>query len=99
MKMEVIRVIDNDGNVVHPEREPALSADGHRKLMHALIRIRMIDERMLRLQRQGRLGFYVGTTGEEATHIGAGIRSSAAAMPGTGFSSCRKTSKTRRCQR
>ena len=71
MKMEVIRVIDNDGNVVHPEREPALDGDAHRKLMHALIRIRMIDERMLRLQRQGRLGFYVGTTGEEATHIGA----------------------------
>src|SRR4051812_4297399 len=71
MKMEVIRVIDNDGNVVHPEREPALDGDAHRRLMHALIRIRMIDERMLRLQRQGRLGFYVGTTGEEATHIGA----------------------------
>ena len=67
MKLEVIRVIDNDGLVVHPEREPRMSGDEHRKLMHALIRIRMVDERMLRLQRQGRLGFYVSTTGEEAT--------------------------------
>src|SRR3569832_2826229 len=78
MKMEVIRVIDNAGNVVRPERAPALDGDAHRKLMHALIRIRMIDERMLRRQRQGRRGFYVGTTGEEATHIGA-----AAALRGT----------------
>jgi TPP-dependent pyruvate/acetoin dehydrogenase alpha subunit len=31
--------------------------------------VRMIDERMLRLQRQGRLGFYMTSTGEEATHM------------------------------
>src|SRR3569623_1344273 len=78
MMMEAFRVIDIDGNVVRPEREPALDGAAHRKLMHALIRIRMIDERLLRLQRQGRLGFYVGPTGEEATHIGA-----AAALRGT----------------
>jgi pyruvate dehydrogenase E1 component subunit alpha len=29
----------------------------------------MVDERMLRLQRQGRLGFYMTSTGEEATHL------------------------------
>src|ERR1041384_6485403 len=71
MKMEVVRVIDDEGQVVAPQREPRLSGDEHRKLMHALVRIRMVDERMLKLQRQGRLGFYVTTTGEEATHIGA----------------------------
>jgi pyruvate dehydrogenase E1 component subunit alpha len=71
LKLEVIRVIDNEGVVVHPEREPRLSGDQHRKVLRALIRIRMVDERMLRLQRQGRLGFYVSSTGEEATHIGA----------------------------
>ena len=69
VKLEVIRVIDDDGQVIHPEREPRLSGDEHRKVLHALIRIRMVDERMLRLQRQGRLGFYVSTTGEEATHM------------------------------
>src|SRR5215813_10250031 len=66
-----MRVIDDDGQVVHPEREPRLSGEQHRKILRALIRIRLVDERMLRLQRQGRLGFYVSTTGEEATHIGA----------------------------
>ena len=33
--------------------------------------MRLLDERMLRLQRQGRLGFYLSSLGEEATHIGA----------------------------
>src|SRR6185295_15922972 len=31
--------------------------------------VRMLDERMLRLQRKGRLGFYMTSTGEEATHL------------------------------
>lgn len=63
--------MDDEGRVLRPDREPALSGDAHRRILHALIRIRILDERMLRLQRQGRLGFYVTTTGEEATHIGA----------------------------
>jgi 2-oxoisovalerate dehydrogenase E1 component alpha subunit len=71
LKLEVIRVMDDEGRVLHPDREPSLSGDEHRKILHALLRIRILDERMLRLQRQGRLGFYVTTTGEEATHIGA----------------------------
>jgi 2-oxoisovalerate dehydrogenase E1 component alpha subunit len=71
VNIEVIRVIDDEGVVIHPEREPRLSGDEHRKILRALIRIRLVDERMLRLQRQGRLGFYVSSTGEEATHIGA----------------------------
>ena len=71
MNIEVIRVIDDEGVVIHPQREPRLSGDEHRKILRALIRIRLVDERMLKLQRQGRLGFYVSSTGEEATHIGA----------------------------
>jgi pyruvate dehydrogenase E1 component alpha subunit len=71
VKLEVIRVIDDQGKVVHPEREPKLSGDEHRKVLRTMMLLRTLDERMIRLQRQGRLGFYVGSTGEEATHIGA----------------------------
>src|SRR6478735_2268062 len=71
VKLEVIRVIDDDGKVIHPEREPALSGDDLRKLFRTILTVRMLDERMLRLQRQGRLGFYLSSLGEEATHIGA----------------------------
>ena len=71
MKLEVIRVIDDDGKVIHPEREPALSGDELRRLFRAILTVRILDERMLRLQRQGRMGFYLSSLGEEATHIGA----------------------------
>ena len=71
MKLEVIRVIDGDGRVVHPEWEPALSADELRRLYRTMLLVRILDERMLRLQRQGRMGFYLTSLGEEATHVGA----------------------------
>jgi len=71
VKLEVIRVLDDDGRVVHPEREPALSGDDVRHLFRTMLLVRILDERMLRLQRQGRMGFYLASLGEEATHIGA----------------------------
>jgi pyruvate dehydrogenase E1 component alpha subunit len=71
VKLEVIRVIDDDGNVVHPDREPALTGDDLRRLFRTMLLVRLLDERMLLLQRQGRMGFYLTSLGEEATHIGA----------------------------
>jgi pyruvate dehydrogenase E1 component alpha subunit len=71
VKLEVIRVIDDDGKVVHPEREPVLTGDELRRLFRTMLLVRLLDERMLLLQRQGRMGFYLTSLGEEATHIGA----------------------------
>jgi TPP-dependent pyruvate/acetoin dehydrogenase alpha subunit len=34
---------------------------------------RLLDERMLNLQRQGRIGFYVPSTGEEAAQVGVAV--------------------------
>jgi 2-oxoisovalerate dehydrogenase E1 component alpha subunit len=70
MKLEVIRVMDDEGRLVHPERDPKLSGDELRGLLRTLLLMRLLDERMLRLQRQGRLGFYMTATGEEATILG-----------------------------
>ena len=71
MKLEVIRVMDDEGRVIHPEREPKLTGDELRHMFRSILLVRILDERMLRLQRQGRLGFYLSSIGEEATHIGA----------------------------
>jgi pyruvate dehydrogenase E1 component alpha subunit len=71
VKLDVIRVMDDEGRVIHPEYEPKLSGDELRKIFRTIVLIRILDERMLRLQRQGRLGFYLSSIGEEATHIGA----------------------------
>jgi TPP-dependent pyruvate/acetoin dehydrogenase alpha subunit len=70
VKLELIRVLDDQGRVVHAEREPALAPDVLRKMHETMLLVRFLDERLLRLQRQGRIGFYLTSTGEEATHVG-----------------------------
>src|SRR5690606_24388176 len=40
-------------------------------LYRAMVRLRTIDERMITLQRQGRIGFYGACTGQEAASLGA----------------------------
>src|SRR5437762_8571461 len=65
VKLELIRVLDDEGRVVHPEREPNLPAPELRRMHETMLLVRFLDERLLRLQRQGRIGFYVTATGEE----------------------------------
>jgi 2-oxoisovalerate dehydrogenase E1 component alpha subunit len=40
-------------------------------LYRAMVMERQLDERMITLQRQGRIGFYIGSIGEEATIFGS----------------------------
>ena len=70
MQLTVIRVLDDDGRVIHPEREPAISGPELRHMLETMLLVRFCDERLLKLQRQGRIGFYLTATGEEATHVG-----------------------------
>lgn len=48
-----------------------LSLDQLKALYRAMLRIRTVDERMMTLQRQGRIGFYGACTGQEAACIGS----------------------------
>ncbi len=43
------------------------------RLYRAMLRIRVVDERMMTLQRQGRIGFYGACTGQEAAYLAAAI--------------------------
>lgn len=63
------RVLDDDGNVVPGAQYPQVADERLRELYKTLLLVRIMDERMMRLQRQGRLGFYMMSTGEEATHL------------------------------
>ena len=40
-------------------------------LYRTMVRTRRVDERMVALQRQGRIGFYIGSVGEEAAIVGS----------------------------
>lgn len=63
------RVLDEQGDVVGDP--PALKDDQLKELYELMVKTRMVDERMMKLQRQGRLGFYLTATGEEAAHLGS----------------------------
>jgi pyruvate dehydrogenase E1 component alpha subunit/2-oxoisovalerate dehydrogenase E1 component alpha subunit len=49
----------------------ALNTETLLKLYRGMLRIRTVDERMMTLQRQGRIGFYGACTGQEAACIGS----------------------------
>jgi len=48
-----------------------ISADQHERMLRGMLRIRVVDGRLLNMQRQGRIGFYGTATGEEASVIGS----------------------------
>jgi 2-oxoisovalerate dehydrogenase E1 component alpha subunit len=70
----VFAVLRPDGSA-DPAHDPKLPRELVRSLYVAMVRTRLIDERLVTLQRQGRIGFHIGSLGEEAT-----ILASAAAM-------------------
>jgi pyruvate dehydrogenase E1 component alpha subunit len=57
--------------VVSKARGATLADDQLIELYRAMVRIRILDERMMTLQRQGRVGFYGACTGQEAAAIGS----------------------------
>jgi pyruvate dehydrogenase E1 component alpha subunit len=63
------QAIDDEGRVVDP-KEILLSDEVVRPLYRWMVLSRALDERMVMLQRQGRIGFYVGAFGEEAAIVG-----------------------------
>jgi pyruvate dehydrogenase E1 component alpha subunit len=69
MAEDVVRVMRPDGTLCG--EAPDLSEDEVRALYKALVRTRVIDERAVALQRQGRIGFHIGSLGEEASIIGS----------------------------
>jgi pyruvate dehydrogenase E1 component alpha subunit len=65
----VYRVVDEQGRVVD-EVELRIPYPRLVELYRWMVLERQLDERMVTLQRQGRIGFYVGSIGEEATVFG-----------------------------
>jgi 2-oxoisovalerate dehydrogenase E1 component alpha subunit len=65
------RIVAEDGSVVGEPSEIALSDAEVLRLYRWMVLNRALDERMVTLQRQGRIGFYIGSIGEEASVFGA----------------------------
>lgn len=68
-KFEMFQILNEKGEVVNPEALPDLSDDELVELMTRMVYTRILDQRSISLNRQGRLGFYAPTTGQEASQL------------------------------
>jgi pyruvate dehydrogenase E1 component alpha subunit len=68
--IEYLSILDSEGNL-DTALEPDLAPDKLRELYRAMLLGRRLDERMLRLQRQGRIGTFAPIKGQEASQLGA----------------------------
>jgi TPP-dependent pyruvate/acetoin dehydrogenase alpha subunit len=69
----LLRILDEDGKADPAElsRLPALQPERLMAIYQAMVRIRTVDERLMAMQRQGRIGFYAEARGQEAAVIGS----------------------------
>ncbi|PKR79361.1 pyruvate dehydrogenase (acetyl-transferring) E1 component subunit alpha [Halalkalibacillus sediminis] len=67
----MIQILDEEGKVVNEDAMPDLSDDDLVELMRRMVYTRVLDQRSIALNRQGRLGFYAPTAGQEASQLGS----------------------------
>jgi len=68
--VEYLSILDSEGNL-DTALEPKLSPDELKSLYRAMVLGRRLDERMVRLQRQGRIGTFAPIKGQEASQLGS----------------------------
>lgn len=69
-QVEIQTVLGADGRA-DPAHDPRLEPALVQRIYEAMLRTRVLDDRMLALQRQGRVSFHVGCRGEEAAILGS----------------------------
>ena len=77
LTIPTLTILDADGKLRKNAHEPAIDKATAFKIYENMAYIRVLDERMVAAQRQGRLSFYLTCTGEEASVVGsiAGFKS------------------------
>ena len=70
LSTELVRVLDDEQRAIGPWNPHLEPADLQVGLRHMLL-TRAFDERMVRTQRQGKISFYMKSTGEEAVAVAA----------------------------
>jgi TPP-dependent pyruvate/acetoin dehydrogenase alpha subunit len=68
---EPIRLLAPDGSFLGRRADAARDPELKLALYRGMVRVRVVDGRMLKLQRQGRIGFYGQSTGQEAAIVGS----------------------------
>jgi len=68
--LEHLSILDSEGHL-DTALEPKLSPEELKSLYRAMVLGRRLDERMVRLQRQGRIGTFAPIKGQEASQMGS----------------------------
>ena len=68
----LFRVLRDDGST-DPATDPGVSTEVLLRAYREIKRLRLLDARMILLQRQGRVGFYGACTGQEATPVATAL--------------------------
>ncbi|MFB5085713.1 pyruvate dehydrogenase (acetyl-transferring) E1 component subunit alpha [Psychrobacillus sp. PGGUH221] len=68
-KFELFQILNEEGTIVNEEANPNLSDEELVELMSRMVYTRILDQRSISLNRQGRLGFYAPTAGQEASQL------------------------------
>jgi 2-oxoisovalerate dehydrogenase E1 component alpha subunit len=68
-KIETFRVIDLDGNVISKKFD-TVDPKVLKKIYEYMVRVEIIDDILLKSQRQGKISFYMTSFGENATVLG-----------------------------
>jgi len=74
---DLLQILAPDGTV-DASRDPGLDDETLLRMYRMMLTTRVMDERMMNLQRQGRIFFYLASTGQEACSIGTGAAFEAA---------------------
>jgi pyruvate dehydrogenase E1 component alpha subunit len=69
-QVEYLSILDSDGNL-DTSLEPDISPGDLKRLYRGMLLGRRLDERMIRLQRQGRIGTFAPIKGQEASQLGS----------------------------
>ncbi len=72
LALELVRVLDDD-HVAQGPWKPDLGAGTLIEALRLMVLTRTYDDRMQRMQRQGKITFYMQALGEEAVSIGQGL--------------------------
>ncbi|MFD1735643.1 pyruvate dehydrogenase (acetyl-transferring) E1 component subunit alpha [Bacillus salitolerans] len=68
-QFQTFQILNEEGDVVNESAMPELSDEQLKELMTRMVYTRILDQRSISLNRQGRLGFYAPTAGQEASQI------------------------------
>lgn len=71
LKGEMLRIMDEAGQILHPELMPQLSPEDLKRMYHLMVQTRETDKKALMYQRQGRMLTYAPNTGQEAAQVGS----------------------------